>query len=335
MGWRTIFGNLTAGNESLSLYDTQFNDMGLLSVVPCTASGTNVIALTPQGFTAVQSAYANYQLYGFVAANTSTGPVSINVAAIGALNLYLSDGVTQATTGNIAQKAYYEIVYNLALNGGAGGFQIVGSASAAGTLATRQVLTSGSAATYTTPANCRQVKIRAIGAGGGGGGSAAASATNGGTGGTTSFNAITGIGGTGGTAANGTNPTAGGAGGTGGAGSASFRLQGGSGSATLVAAGAQTGGAGGNGSFGGGAGSVSGTTSGGNGSTNTGGGGAGGISVNGPGSGGGAGEYFELIINSPSATYTYTVGAAGTAGTGAAANGGAGGSGLIIVDEFY
>lgn len=75
------------------------------------------------------------------------------------------------------------------------------------------------------------------------------------------------------------------------------------------------------------------------GATNTGGGGGGGGTGAGttPGLGGGAGGYVEAIINSPSATYSYAVGAggtAGTAGTGGAAGGG-GGSGVIIVEEHY
>jgi hypothetical protein len=49
--------------------------------------------------------------------------------------------------------------------------------------------------------------------------------------------------------------------------------------------------------------------------------------------GGGGGEYAELLITSPSATYSYAVGAGGTAGTGTAA-GGVGGSGVIIVTAF-
>jgi hypothetical protein len=53
--------------------------------------------------------------------------------------------------------------------------------------------------------------------------------------------------------------------------------------------------------------------------------------------GGGEGEYVEYIVDSPSATYTYTVGTSGAGGT--AGNNGfagaSGGSGLIVVDEYY
>jgi len=50
---------------------------------------------------------------------------------------------------------------------------------------------------------------------------------------------------------------------------------------------------------------------------------------------GGEGEYIEIIINSPAATYTYTVGAGGAGGSGGTYAGAAGGSGYIIVDEYY
>ena len=48
------------------------------------------------------------------------------------------------------------------------------------------------------------------------------------------------------------------------------------------------------------------------------------------GASGAAGGCFERIVTSPSASYTYTIGAGGTAGT----NGFVGGSGVIVVWEF-
>jgi hypothetical protein len=43
------------------------------------------------------------------------------------------------------------------------------------------------------------------------------------------------------------------------------------------------------------------------------------------------------LITSPSATYSYAIGAAGTAGTAGTSGyaGGNGGSGVVIVEEFY
>lgn len=53
------------------------------------------------------------------------------------------------------------------------------------------------------------------------------------------------------------------------------------------------------------------------------------------GMGGGAGEYVEIIISNPAASYTYTVGAGGAGGPAASYPGAPGGSGVIIVDELY
>jgi hypothetical protein len=210
---------------------------------------------------------------------------------------------------------------------------------------TRQVFLSGSSATYTTPVGCRQIKV-SMKAGGGGGSGTGNSPTAGGNGGATSFNSITVVGGTG---ANATGFGTGGLGGTGGSGSASVRRAGqsGNGHSTDIQSGTDacenggTGGGTGGGLGAGRLGAVAGTA----GVANTGGGGGGGgiatasfATIGGyvKAGGGGEGEYAELIINNPAASYTYTVGAGGTAG-GTSTNGMAGyagGSGFIVVDEF-
>ena len=207
-------------------------------------------------------------------------------------------------------------------------------------VSTRQVLTSGT--TYTTPANVRQLKIRMFGGGGGGGGAGTSGGvTGGGNGGSTTFNSVNAGGGLA------DNLGLGGAGGSSVTGTASFRQSGQPGAppTVLFASSTQIVILGGNGGglgagLGGNAGAAVAAVAG---KVNTGGGGGGGgigyfpfgayIAVG----GGGEGEYVELIINSPSATYTYAIGAAGSAGsagTGGQA-GATGGSGLIIVDEFY
>lgn len=253
-----------------------------------------------------------------------------NDAAQGFDNCVTRDGQSPATA-------------NLPLGGfkltGLGAPTVAGDALSYGTgtntstllVPTRQVFLSGSAATYTTPAGCRQVRIRMV-AGGGGGGTNSNTGNNGSVGGTSSFNSVTAIGGGAGTSVG-----AGGVGGTGGAGTPTgiVRLPGGSGATGMTVAStiitSNSGGTGAPSLFGGGGGN-------GAGAANTGGGGQGGnassIGAGNTGGGGGAGEYVEFLINSPSATYTYTVGAGGAAASGIS-GGGAGGSGIIIVDEFY
>jgi hypothetical protein len=200
---------------------------------------------------------------------------------------------------------------------------------------TRQVLTVGSGATYTTPANVQQLRIRMVGGGGGGGGHDGA----GGNGSDSIFNSIHAGGGAGGSF--GGYATPGGIGGSNPTGTASFRVRGNGGGPSSLEGATSQGGAGGGSALGGGspgsgdAGSTSqpGTSA----DNNTGGGGSGCATYNSnSGAGGGGGEYVEIIINNPSASYLFTIGAGGTAGTGSSGPaGGSGGSGLIIVDEYY
>ena len=204
-------------------------------------------------------------------------------------------------------------------------------------LPTRQTFTSGSG-TYTTPAGCRQIIVRAIGGGGGSGGRGATQTVNPGAGGNSSFNSIVATGG--GAGINncdaGTINNSGGVGGTGGAGTATLRIAGGGGDGGNSGVNSQP--LGGIGAFGGGGAGlnlVSATNAGVAGATNSGSGAsAGGINQT-AGSAGGAGEYIEIVINNPSATYSYAVGAGGTAGVASSVNGALGGSGVVIVDEIY
>lgn len=198
-------------------------------------------------------------------------------------------------------------------------------------LPTRQVLTSASGIYYSTASTGvmpRQLRIRMVGGGGGG----AAATTNAGVEGSSStFNSVYANPGFGGSGDGG----AGGAGGSKGPGTASLRIQGGGGGGGLGNYPMDlAGGIGGSSAFGGGGGSA-GSKAGLTGALNSGGGGGGGAENGQSGSGGGAGEYVELIINNPVASYTYTVGAGGAGGAAGANAGGNGGSGIIIVDEIY
>ena len=266
-----------------------------------------------------------------------TGTV-ISSTAFNALTTDLATGLSTAITkdGQTTPTANIKLGGFKLTNVGAattsGDALTFGSGTNSSSLAvpTWQNLTSGTAATYTTPANCRQLRIRMVGGGGGGGGTFGGSDAT--AGGDTSFNSIVAKGGARGNG----DSTIGALGGTGGAGSASYRAPGGAGSPPSLTSTSVCGGNGGNSAFGagalGGGGAGNGAAAGAN--TGAGGGAGGNTSQTAAGAGGGAGEYVEIIVNSPAATYTYTVGAGGTGGSGGT-NGGAGGSGVIIVDEIY
>ncbi len=214
---------------------------------------------------------------------------------------------------------------------------------------TQQRLTTGTAATYTTPANVLYLRVRMVGGGGGGGGSGT-SRTDGGSGGNTTF-------GTSLLVANGAGATSGNTIGSGGTASITApaygtALQGGFGSygglLTTTAIGNGNiipGGAGTGTPFGGasGGGSLNTAATGGIGNTGSGGGGATyqATTTHGAGQaglGGAAGGFVDaIVVPSAGQTFLYTVGSAGSAG-GAGTNGFAGslgGSGYIEVTEYY
>lgn len=213
---------------------------------------------------------------------------------------------------------------------------------------TQQKLTTGTSATYTTPANVRYIRVRLVGGGGGGSSSSSIAAGDnvaGSAGTATIFGGSTFLQGNGGGGAPASGNGYGGSGGaaTVGTGPIGFGMQGNYGQGGMVAGGITfgNGGTGAPGPFGGGSGAGTVNQAGfaavANSGAGGGGGGGGSASGNYCGSGGGSGGYVDAIIVSPAATYTYTVGtggAGGTAGTSGFA-GGTGGSGLIIVDEYY
>lgn len=122
MAWQT-FATKTSPNP-MSTLDTQFGNVAQWSIVGCTATGTNVVTLTPilSGYTG--PAYANFVAYSFIAANSSSGAVTLKVGSLAALNVYKSDGTTQIGSGDIVAAQTYRVFYNGALNSSAGGWYL-------------------------------------------------------------------------------------------------------------------------------------------------------------------------------------------------------------------
>jgi len=201
---------------------------------------------------------------------------------------------------------------------------------------TVQRFITGTAQTYTTPANCTWIRIRMVGggAGGSGAGTSGVGAGGAGTASTWSGGSLS-AGGASAHVQSSTPP----AGGTATGGNVA-NINGAQGSASNNAASSDSP-AGGNSYFGGAGGGSINANAPGIAAANSGSGGGAGSAVlgiaNAGGSSGGAGGYVEHIIASPAASYTYTVGQNGAGGT-AGVNGGAGsagGAGIIIVEEYY
>lgn len=195
---------------------------------------------------------------------------------------------------------------------------------------TVQIFTSGSG-TYNTPANTKYLRVRMAAGGGGGAGSSTVVGADGGAGGnggnstfgTALLSAAFGVGAPG-------SGNGGGSGGTASLGAATgVAITGSNGGQAIVSSTPTVspciGGNGGSSGFG---------------TNQSYGAGGEGATQNEPaygGGGGGGGGYIDAFIFSPSATYSYAVGAAGTAGAAGTGgnNGDAGKTGIIIVEEYY
>lgn len=95
-------------------------------VIPCNASGTNVITLTPLDASPVLERYNDYEIFVFTAAETSTDSVTATVVpktgTLATLNVYKTDGASQAGSGDVVQNSVYMLIVADHLDGGSGGF---------------------------------------------------------------------------------------------------------------------------------------------------------------------------------------------------------------------
>lgn len=120
------FATLGAGNQPLSLFDTQFGAVASLGYIPCAAgAGPNNITLTPFASTPTISSYPDLAPgFIFVAAANSTGAVALNVNLVGLRNAYKWNGQQAIGAGDIVSGSIYRAVPLVALNGGLGGFAV-------------------------------------------------------------------------------------------------------------------------------------------------------------------------------------------------------------------
>jgi hypothetical protein len=113
--------------HGIQLWSQMYNFIvGMNRIIPCNASGTNLITLAPLDASPLLKQYADYELFAFVATNTSSGAVTMAVAArdgsLATLKAYKTNGSAQAGSGDVVSGSLYLAIYNDALDAGAGGF---------------------------------------------------------------------------------------------------------------------------------------------------------------------------------------------------------------------
>ncbi len=148
--------------------DADLAQLGSQSTVPCTVSGTNALTLTQRINTSTVTAYANNNRYSGVATATNTAATTARVGALAALNVYRDSpaGPVPLTGGEIVNGCAFTLVYDSALNTGAGGFHLFSTTSSfafsGGTITGSIFLTDGASFTSTlTPALLSAASINA------------------------------------------------------------------------------------------------------------------------------------------------------------------------------
>lgn len=150
MALPVTFATLTAGNQPLSLLDTQSAALGALGVIPCAAAGQNTVTLTPNANTPTISGYTDLApSFSFVAAQTANSAITLNVAGLGARNAYKWNGQQAMGSGDLVAGSVYKATFLTALNSGAGGF-VVDSVGVANNFAEFEFIIDGGGVAITT-----------------------------------------------------------------------------------------------------------------------------------------------------------------------------------------
>jgi hypothetical protein len=126
--------------------DQNFAAVGALTTLLCTASGTNAIVLTPAANQPTVGGYGlpNPLKFGFLAAASSSGAVTLEVATFGFLPVYLPTG-SQATAGTLVSGQYYEVTYTTgsSYNSGNGAWVLSSYQASTGVTAVSNASVSG------------------------------------------------------------------------------------------------------------------------------------------------------------------------------------------------
>lgn len=115
--------------HGIQLLNQYYNFMvGMNRLTPCNASGKNLITLTPLTASPLIEKYVDYEIFTFVAEQTSDGSVTGTVVprsgTLATIKFYKTSGAAQAGAGDLVAGSLYLGIYNDALDAGSGGLVI-------------------------------------------------------------------------------------------------------------------------------------------------------------------------------------------------------------------
>lgn len=116
--------------EAVTLFDKwRSQNLGGGRIIPCSASGTNVLTLLPNEASPLLEGYRFGDAFLFWAANDSTDvvtakvqPKSDNAYTLATLKVYKTNGSTQAGAGDVLGNLLYVAYYSPIQDANAGGF---------------------------------------------------------------------------------------------------------------------------------------------------------------------------------------------------------------------
>lgn len=122
----TLFATLTTATGAE--LDAVLAELGALTTIACTVTGTNTLQLTPDPLTPTIAAYAHLQGFSCVAVADNTGPTTAKVGGLATLNVYknTSGGPAVLASGDIVTGNFLVLYYDVTLNSGNGGFHLSG-----------------------------------------------------------------------------------------------------------------------------------------------------------------------------------------------------------------
>lgn len=132
----TQFQNNT--QNQLSLLDNNFATVSAQAPIPCIVSGTNTLTLTQNGAGLVPSSsissYVQNMLFTGIVTGSNNSSVTAAVGALAPLNVYKDTpaGPALLSGGELVLNNAFSLLYDVALNSGAGGFHLTTSTEITG-----------------------------------------------------------------------------------------------------------------------------------------------------------------------------------------------------------